>query len=59
MEHLENTMRVKLPTHIVDFYQLQNSDISVSSIGDAGDNVLVTVEATILPTAPPLEDKKI
>jgi len=49
LEHLDKKMRVKLPAKIVDFYILHNSDITLSSIGDTGDNVLVTVEQTSLP----------
>lgn len=49
LQHLDNKMLVKLPAQLIDFYLLRNSDITLSSIGSDGDNVLVTIEATSLP----------
>lgn len=40
---------VKLPENFVKFYALLNSEYGLSSLGEEGDNVLVTIEATILP----------
>lgn len=49
LEHDNDKMRIKLPSEIIDFYLLQNSFITLSSIADAGDNVLATIEATTVP----------
>lgn len=43
-------LKVELPNSIADFYQLENSETSLSTIGDLA---LVTVESTALPVALP------
>lgn len=49
LEHIDKFMRIKLPDEITDFYLLDNSGIAISSLGNEGDNVLVTIEATEVP----------
>ena len=46
----DKVLEIRLPGSIADFYQLENSEISLSTIGDLA---LVTVESTLLPVALP------
>lgn len=55
MEHVsirksDEALEIKLPSSIADFYQLDNSEISLSTTGNLA---LVTVESTLLPVALP------
>ena len=46
----DKALEIRLPSSIADFYQLDNSEISLSTIGNLA---LVTVESTLLPVALP------
>ena len=46
----DKALEIRLPTSIADFYQLDNSEISLSTTGNLA---LVTVESTLLPVALP------
>ena len=46
----DETFEIGLPNSIVDFYQLDNSEISLSTVGGLA---LVTVESTLVPVALP------
>jgi len=46
----DEALEIELPDSISDFYQLENSEISISTIGNLA---LVTVESTLLPVALP------
>lgn len=49
IEWQNDNMIIKLPEKFVEFYALANSEFGLSSLGEEGDNVLVTIEATIVP----------
>ena len=46
----DKALQIRLPSSIADFYQLDNSEISLSTVGSLA---LVTVESTLLPVALP------
>lgn len=46
----EDTLRIKLPKIFADFYHLENSETSLSVIGDS---IIITVEATVIPVDVP------
>jgi len=49
LEWQNDRMIVRLPENFVKFYALANSEFGLSSLGEEGDNVLVTIEAMIVP----------
>lgn len=44
----DGNMVIRLPEQFVNFYTLENSEYSISSIGEKGDNALVIIEATVV-----------
>jgi predicted transcriptional regulator len=46
----DKALEIRLPGSIADFYQLENSEISLSTVGNLA---LVTVESTLVPVALP------
>jgi len=58
IEWQNDKMVVRLPENFVKFYALANSEFGLSSLGEEGDNVLVTIEATIIPLSSDKNSKR-